>query len=690
MKKLGLISLAAFLGLFGAASAEAAAAFTIDNNSLSFTGTVGSSPGSQTVGLSNKTQSALNLSINSTTTSGGAWLSASASPNPVPGNGSSTITVSINSAKLPNGHYNGTVTISGGGTTATISVGLDVVGVVSIAVSPNIVNLSLGGGQTVQKPVSITGGPANVAATVATQDGGSWITIGGFSGTAPGSLSVVVNTTGLSSGTHNGTVTVQCVNGSNCTSVPISVSVTVSNLMLDVTSMAFTANAGSAPLSKTATLTNATPNSIQISIASTTQGGGVWLSASASSTLVGGSGSTSIITVSVDPSALPPSPTPYQGTVTITGGGFTLQIAVSATVNGVTISVTPSSLSFTAAAGAKAPSKSIQVTNPGANSLVTITTANGGVWLTATPSGAQGAFDIVADAAKLSSGVTYAGDLAVSCDTSKGPACATQHVAVTFAVTGPAPGQPAIAPGGVITAGAFGGASSIGPGTYIEIYGSNLASTTREWAAGDFIGLNAPMMLDNVSLKINGQPAFIRFVSPNQVNALAPDNLGTGQAQMILTTSAGASAPYTVNVSPLQPGLLAPPVLKLNGLQYIVGICGDGSYVLPAGNPIPGLLSRPAKPDETIVFYGIGFGLVSPSVSTGVISLGLTNLQSPLQVFFGSTQATVSYKGLGPGFVGLYQFNVVVPSVPDNDAVPITFTLNGANLAQKLYIAVHR
>ena len=60
-----------------------------------------------------------------------------------------------------------------------------------------------------------------------------------------------------------------------------------------------------------------------------------------------------------------------------------------------------------------------------------------------------------------------------------------------------------------------------------------------------------------------------------------------------------------------------------------------------------------------------------------------------LQVFFGQTPATLSYFGLAPSAVGLYQFNVVVPNVTNSDAVPITFPLGGVNGNQTLYTAVH-
>jgi uncharacterized protein (TIGR03437 family) len=50
----------------------------------------------------------------------------------------------------------------------------------------------------------------------------------------------------------------------------------------------------------------------------------------------------------------------------------------------------------------------------------------------------------------------------------------------------------------------------------------------------------------------------------------------------------------------------------------------------------------------------------------------------------------VSYSGLAPDSVGLYQFNVAVPSVPDNNLVPLTFNLGGVPGTQTFYTAVHR
>jgi uncharacterized protein (TIGR03437 family) len=248
--------------------------------------------------------------------------------------------------------------------------------------------------------------------------------------------------------------------------------------------------------------------------------------------------------------------------------------------------------------------------------------------------------------------------------------------------------QPTIS--GVISAGDFGGFSAIAPGTWIEIYGSELASTTRPWTTADFTGNSAPIALDGVQVTIGGQSAFVEYVSPGQVNAQVPSNIGTGSLPLTVTSGNVTSAPVNVTVNATQPGLLAPPSFKIGGNQYVVAQFGDGTYVLPAG-AIAGVSSRPAQPGEEIVIYGIGFGPVVPNIPAGQIAIGESQLSAPLQALFAQAPAQeVRYDGLAPNSVGLYQFNLVVPAVPDNDLVPLTFTLGGVPATQTLYTAVHQ
>ncbi len=248
-------------------------------------------------------------------------------------------------------------------------------------------------------------------------------------------------------------------------------------------------------------------------------------------------------------------------------------------------------------------------------------------------------------------------------------------------------GRPAITAGGVITAGSFGASKVIGPGTWIEIYGSNLSSSSRSWTGNDFIGAQAPTSLDGVSVTIGGKSAYLMYIAPGQVDALVPDDVAPGQTTITVTNGAVTSDPYTIIVQSPDPGLLASTVFLVNGKQYAAAMHSDGSFVGPSAT-IPGVYAWPAAPGETIVLYGIGFGPVIPSTPAGLIASQATSMVDQLQVTIGGVPATVSYKGMAGGFVGLYQFNVVVPGIPDNDAAPLVFSVNGTAVGQTLYTAV--
>jgi len=239
-----------------------------------------------------------------------------------------------------------------------------------------------------------------------------------------------------------------------------------------------------------------------------------------------------------------------------------------------------------------------------------------------------------------------------------------------------------------ISAGAFGAYPALAPGSWIEIYGTNFAVGTQEWAGGDFDAGFGPTKTGGVTVTIGGRPAFISYVSPTQINAQVPAGVGLGSVPLVVTTPTGSSAPFSITAETTKPGMLAPASFRVGGTQYAVALFSDNrTYVLPPG-AIAGVQSRRARVGETIILYGTGFGTVSPSVAPGQLAQQLNSLTSPLVVRFGGTQATVSYAGLAPNFVGLYQFNVVVPSIGASDSVPLSFTLGGVSSTQSLSIAV--
>jgi uncharacterized protein (TIGR03437 family) len=266
---------------------------------------------------------------------------------------------------------------------------------------------------------------------------------------------------------------------------------------------------------------------------------------------------------------------------------------------------------------------------------------------------------------------------------------ATPNATMTGPITGSFDPTPAIrASSGVISAGGYGGFSSIAPATWIEIYGVNLANLpTKTWGTADFTGNQAPTALGGTTVTIAGLPAYTDFVSPGQVNVQVPSGVPTGPQPVVVTTAGGASLVYSVNVNPLEPGLLAPASFLVNGNQYAVALFSNTlTYVLPFN--LGGVLTARAKAGDNITFYGIGFGPVTPNIPAGQLVQQTNQLQANVQITFAGTPAIVSYAGLVFTDAGLYQFNVVVPKVAASDTVPIAFTLNGVPSTQNLVLAI--
>jgi uncharacterized protein (TIGR03437 family) len=248
------------------------------------------------------------------------------------------------------------------------------------------------------------------------------------------------------------------------------------------------------------------------------------------------------------------------------------------------------------------------------------------------------------------------------------------------------PYPPAVS--GVQSAGQFGALPTIAPGSWIEIYGSNLAIDARQWTGGDFVGLAAPTSLDGTTVTIGGQGAYIGYIGGGQVNVQVPSNVPAGQQQLIVKTAYGSSPAYTVTVNATEPGLYAPSWALVNGTQFLGAESANfTTFIFPPG-AVPGISSQRAKAGDAIILWGIGFGSVNGDVSAGQIVQAQNILALPLQVFIGGTQAKVTYQGLAPGSVGLYQFDVVVPTVAASDNVPVTFNLGGTPSTQSAFIAV--
>jgi uncharacterized protein (TIGR03437 family) len=252
----------------------------------------------------------------------------------------------------------------------------------------------------------------------------------------------------------------------------------------------------------------------------------------------------------------------------------------------------------------------------------------------------------------------------------------------------------------VDSASAYGAFPYFSSGSWLEIKGTNLAdpadprltvaTNPGQWTSADFNSSNAPTSLDGISATVNGKPAYIYYLSTGQLNVQAPEDSATGNVAITVTNCKATSSPVMFQRRASAPGFLAPTNYTANGTQYMVATFqSDGAYVLnTATGAAFGLNSRPAKPGDGIIAYGIGFGDVTPSILPGVIAGATNALVNPVTISFGTTKATVAYAGLAGGFVGLYEFYFTVPPTLGSGDYQIEVTQSGVTVPQTLYLTV--
>jgi len=184
------------------------------------------------------------------------------------------------------------------------------------------------------------------------------------------------------------------------------------------------------------------------------------------------------------------------------------------------------------------------------------------------------------------------------------------------------------------------------PGELITIYGQNLAAATTV-ASTPF-----PTTLGNVQVLINGAPVPIYVVSATQVSAQVPFGISTKIAQFQVVNNGVSYNAVTEFVYQTEPGAFTIPA---GGLGYGAILHADYSLVT-AGSP--------AQPGETVLVYVTGLGTVFPTVADGAAasSTALSQTTGTITADVSGASAPVSFAGLAPGFAGLYQINVQIPS----------------------------
>jgi uncharacterized protein (TIGR03437 family) len=219
---------------------------------------------------------------------------------------------------------------------------------------------------------------------------------------------------------------------------------------------------------------------------------------------------------------------------------------------------------------------------------------------------------------------------------------------------------------GVTNAASF--QAGIAPGGIVTIFGTNLGASAGQTLIAP--GSPWPPQLGSTSVTMNSITAPMYYVlnssGTEQLSVQAPWSLsGVNSATVVVTTSAGSSAPQTVSVLGAQPGIFILDAASSGATHALTGA------IATAANP--------AARGETVVLYMTGLGPVSNTPASGVAA-SLTVLSPTVivpQVTIGGFVASVAFSGLTPGFIGLYQVNVQVPAAVASGLLDVSVQANG-------------
>jgi uncharacterized protein (TIGR03437 family) len=243
------------------------------------------------------------------------------------------------------------------------------------------------------------------------------------------------------------------------------------------------------------------------------------------------------------------------------------------------------------------------------------------------------------------------------------------------------PPAPAISSNGVVNGASF--QPGVTANAWVTIQGTNLAGQTDDWS-NSIVNGALPTMLDGVSVSMGGQAAYVYYISPGQLNVLAPD-VPAGPVTVTVTAPGGTSASFTATADAYGPAFFPWP-----GNQ-VVATRTDYSYAVKAGT-FAGATTIPAKPGDVIILWATGLGPTNPAAPLGVATPGTGSYPTASlpTVTVNNTPAMVYGAALAPGSAGLYQIAIQVPpSLADGDW-PIQAMIGGILSPAGTILSVHQ
>ncbi len=612
-----------------------------------------------------------------TAASSDSWVKLGSSATP---STPASVQVTIDPSSLSSGLHTATITITAP-TAANTPLAIPVVALVTsssggsgpLTLNPTSLSFSgvVNGTQPASQNVSVSTSPSGTAFSVQTSGSNcGWLAVSpNGTQTTNRTLAVSANTSGLSAGTY--TCNVALTSGTSTQTVPVTLTLSGSGggttISASPSSLSFSyQQGGTAPDSQYPTISSASGSAgIGVSI-SVTQGA-TWLSVSP------GSASTPItLVVNVNPTGLAGGT--YNGTIhVVPTSGSPLDIPVTLTVQSLSITASPTTLTFNYRAGDPAPTAQSISVGGGAGLTFSATPSSSG-WLKVTPTTgtAPATLSVSVDPSALTTAGQLTGTIVVA---GTGTATGSTTVNVTINVTAPLPTI-----NGVTSGASFATANNISAGEVITIFGTNIGPSTPVGLTLDSNGA-VSTNIGGVQVLVGGYPSPMIYASGTQVSAVVPYEIATPvfrvnpsvQVKYLGQTSNGVSVTQLASV----PGL------------FTANSSGSGPGAILNSNNTLNSTSNPANKGDVVVLYMTGEGQTNPAGVTGKVTTVNPNGNPltpqpllPVAVRIDGQPTTVTFYGEAPGLVsGVMQVNVQIPATARSGDLPIEVQV-GSNSSQ--------